>query len=265
MNISTARELAKLRGRADKLAARTDDPTKEELQLAIDNGFCWWCGATHGVEGKPIRAWAIHWSKAHGILARHVRDILEVSGAVVFCDEEMREANRKARQNPAHLAHLERVRAAMKGKPRKPPRLTKGSRKAQAEATRKRMSTPEAKEQLARMSRETGRKRRKYRDCDVCGKRYWCSTKGDSSALTCSPECKTEKQNRTVKMVSDKDIRRIRKMAGAGLTNSRKLADLFGLTGRISNADRYVRYVLAGDIRQKVRGEELWPAKEGDE
>ena len=67
------------------------DPTKEELESAIAEGYCWWCGATHGTAGKEIRAWSQHWSKAHGILVSKIRLILEAPMRRSFISEDMRE------------------------------------------------------------------------------------------------------------------------------------------------------------------------------
>ena len=199
------------------------DPTKVELEDAIRDGFCWWCGATHGTAGKQIIAWAHHWALAHGIPVARVRELLEVGKRRSFVTEALRRqmserATKQLAENPEHREKL--MTAAKPGSPTPSPEWARRAAGQRLKIYTESLSPEEAR---AIRKRAADTNRCDPVPCAVC-RRLFQPRGGPSRRKTCSAEC----NKRLCRKLSLKDVRWIRKARESGLSE-RKIADRFNV------------------------------------
>lgn len=176
--------------------ARLDDPTKQQLEEAMRDGFCWWCGATHTKDGNEIQAWGAHWSLSHELDLQHVRDILEVPknrGLVTPALHRKLSKVRRETIGPEHLAKLQRA-AHESTKPRK---LSSYGRKVQTAKLRKARRVVRELDEAGRAALLRGIHDARMRNrlersihCEACG--CWFTPirlRGKHTRTTCSDRC----------------------------------------------------------------------------
>jgi len=238
MNISTKRIRDRDKSRADGLAATLQDPTAEQLEICIEAEICFWCGATHGVYGKPITGWSMHWSKAHGITAQSVRDILGCTTRRVFVADSTREKMRAnyLQRDPEQIEEARQISSRKRKGKRST--LTKGGRaklQRTMRATARRLwhEEPELMEQATEKRRATTLSKTPRMPCTVCGKPTKSPATADRATVrqSCSAACQAELLRRR-RVVSDEDVPEIRRRVDAG-ERHRDIAADFGCSRRL--------------------------------
>ncbi len=214
------------------------DLSRAELERAISEGYCWWCGATHGTAGKQITGWSMHWSKAHGISAQDVRDILGCTKQRVFVSEPTREKMRAnyRRRDPRDIERARKV-SSQKRKGRKCS-ITKGGSAALSANMKRRslrlwgtdrelMMEAAAKSAASRMSK-TPRMR-----CRICGGKtnVPVTATAGQTRTTCSDECKQALHVKVRVKLTPRKLRWARKARAAGMPSERAARHL-GVTRR---------------------------------
>lgn len=168
---------------------RLADPTREELECAIADGFCWWCGRTHTKTGKEIQAWGTHWAY-HGLSLERIRNILLVPRRRTFTSDGLR-TERSVRQRALYYADPEsRARLRNRGGRRHLTEYGLRVQRAKLAAVHWRGGGSAAS---VRHAREVQAQRkiaaRKPRNCASCGVEFTPRPKGVATRTTCSKAC----------------------------------------------------------------------------
>lgn len=219
--------------------ARLDMPTKVDLEQAMQDGFCWWCGATHTKEGKGIEAWGMHFAKGHGFDLQPIRDVLEIpKNQGIVAQSLRRRLVRVARRRYKEHRLGEKLHSTEARRKRRHHRtFSKYGRAVQREKAlsvgveqRKRAARTGANKQLARRAR----------NCTCCGVLFSPLTGGKNARKTCSDACSSELKRRGARNQAEKhrvgapklsasDIIAIRCEYAGGTASTPELAGRYGV------------------------------------
>lgn len=199
--VTTARDRDSKIERKEVPSGRLDMPTKEQLQAAMADGYCWWCGRTESTKGVPFTSWGHHWStKGHGFDLQEIRDILEVPKRGALCAPSHSAICRK-RSREQFEKDPEAFRGRFKDAAKKPREYSKYGLKVQRE---KLMNAPqgygsdEGRRKAIKIAQRVNRERNAWkhipRPCAACGKLFDPGAppfrlKGKTTRKTCSDAC----------------------------------------------------------------------------
>lgn len=201
-------------------------PSRTELEESLRVRVCWWCGTSHGHNGKEIRMWGQHFSRGHHLDLQALRDILGVPKNYAFPmhsdtrDAFAKNATLRLKNNPVSKFTANRGQGTRNlsqyGLQAQRDKLVT-AREAQKRIERERVKrglparviSEEEKVRLREMGRSNGLTWRRMRVCVVCGEEFWRPKAGANGVVCCSETCARVRDSENGKRGADARLKRL--------------------------------------------------------